>query len=223
VAAGQENPVKFFIMSKHLMKNSNGLSVTELTAALTPHQWTDLERFANNRLRRRADTPQHQQALALLTGLAVVHHAIEQFGLGEIDRPGGRQLAPSRRSGPEKFVEALFSAINSLVDHALSRAEYSREHVAMGTVPGAEPDPHEPPDPRSLYEALEFRDLQRILFARLAAEGKDNAQYRLALEALRDDCQAGQAHGATGLPVDPEIKYQVRRRARRIWHELMMD
>lgn len=222
-AAGPRKPRQKKFMPQKSMKKNNGLSVTELTAVITSDQWTDLERFADNRLRRRTRNPQLQRVLGILTGLAVVHHAVEQFALGDLDRPGGRQLAPSQRSGPEKFVEALFGAINSIVDHALSRKEYGQEHVALATVASAVPDPHEPPDQHSLPEQLEFRDLERILFTRLAAQGQDSVQYRLAIEALRGDCQAGHAHGGRGLPVDQAVKNQARRHARRIWHELTMD
>lgn len=218
---GAEIPPNTMLMNK-TSATPNGPTVLELAAALTQPQWSELEQFADKRLRRSACTPQRQRALALFSGQAIVHTAVEQFALGELGNAGGRKLSQIQRSGREPFLHALRGAINSLIAHALDRTEFSQEHLSVGAE-SVEPGAYEPPNPTDLTEQLELHELERTLFTRLTARAGNNASRQLAVEALREDCAAGHACGEPGLEVNPEMKRQVRQQARDVWKNLTLD
>jgi hypothetical protein len=196
-----------------------GLPALELAAALTSQQWTDLERFAEKRLRRSACTPQRQRVLAFLSGRTIVHTAVEQFALGDLDSPGGRKLRRRQRTGPAPFLDALRGAINSSIANAFACTEFSHEHMPIGAE-AVEPDVYEPRSQTSLGEQLDLRDLERILFSQLKAEAGDDQRRQAAVHALRDDCVTGHARGKAGQGVDMSVKNEVRQQAQEIWNEL---
>lgn len=189
----------------------------QLTAALTTQQWTSLEQFAEKRLRRVTRSPVRQRLYALHCPRSLVHTAIEQFVLGDVDLPGGRKLKPQQRSGPDTFVPAIQAVVNSLLSHMLEKCEFQHQHMAVSTGELI-PDCHEPCEPSSLSTELEVRDLQRNLFDRLERDAGENHERQAAVQSLHDDCVTGNVMGAGG--VGPEAKRRVRDQARREWKKL---
>ena len=97
--------------------NPTGLSALQLAAALTAEQWTELEEFADKRLRRSMKNPGKQRALAIYDGLSLVHTAIEQFALGDLGYPGGRKLPAGNRVNSATFMAPARQIATSQVDH----------------------------------------------------------------------------------------------------------
>ena len=202
--------------------NPTGLSALQLAAALTAEQWTELEEFADKRLRRSMKNPGKQRALAIYDGLSLVHTAIEQFALGDLGYDGGRKLAPGSRVNADAFINAMHAAINSLISNILGNAEFSHPHLPVGQQE-AERGVWEPQEISELGDQLEMRDLEQQLFTQLEKAAGDDQQRQTAVEALKNDCIAGHACGETGLKIDPESKRHVRRKARAIWDRLTME
>jgi hypothetical protein len=209
-----------------LMNNTSakttGLTALQLAAALTEDQWTELEEFADKRLRRSMNHPGKQRALAIYDGLSLVHTAIEQFALGDLGYPGGRQLPAGNRAGTATFIHAMHSAINSIINHALSRVEFSHEHTPIGSEE-IERGFCEPIETASLGNQLEMRDLQQRLFTQLEEDAGGDQKRLTAVEALKNDCVAGHACGETGLSISRNLKHQVRRQAQAIWKDLTLE
>ena len=204
------------------MQNNHGLTALELAAALTDQNWAALEKFAEKRLQRSAANGHRQRALTLTSGRVLVHTVIEQMVRSDLGFPGGRTLSPQGRSGIEPFLDALRWAINSCAANLAKRDEFALEHVPVGAEE-IEDDVHEPRDQTSLSEQLEFRDLERHLFARLEQDAANNPGRQAALAALRADCLTGNICGENCGEIDPEQKRHVRRLARQMWQELSMD
>lgn len=202
--------------------NRNGLTALQLAAALTEEQWTDLERFADKRLRRSMNTPSKQRALAIYDGFTLAHTAMEQFALGDLGSKDGRKLPPGNRVNTATFIEAMRSAINSIINHALARAEYYSDHLPVG-LEEVEPGVCEPHEDTDLADQLELRDLEQQLFTQLEQDAGDDRQKQTAVESLKSDCIAGHACGENGLEVNPDLKKQVRRDARAIWRDLSIE
>jgi hypothetical protein len=196
-----------------------GLTVIELTAALTSQQWTNLEQFAEKRLRRVTRSPVRQRLYALHCPRSLIHTAIEVFALGDVDLPGGRKLKPHQRSSSETFVLAIQAVVNSLLSHIVEQSEFQHEHIAVGTEEQI-PNGYEPSEPPNLSADLEVRDLQRNLFNRLQADAGENHERQAAVQSLQDDCITGHIMGAGG--VTPEAKRRVRERARQEWENLTL-
>ena len=209
-----------------LMNNTSakptGLTALQLAAALTEEQWTELEEFADKRLRRSMNHPGKQRALAIYDGLSLVHTAIEQFALGDLGFPGGRQLPAGNRVDTATFIHAMHSAINSIINHALSRVEFSHEHKPIGSEE-VERGFCEPIETASLDHQLEMRDLQQRLFTQLEQDAGGDQKRLTAVEALKNDCLAGHACGENGLNLNPELKRQVRHQAQQIWKDLTLE
>jgi len=209
-----------------LMNNTSakptGLTALQLAAALTAEQWTELEEFADKRLRRSMKNPGKQRALAIYDGLSLAHTAIEQFALGDLGYPGGRQLPAGNRVNPSTFIHAMHSAINSIINHALSRVEFSYEHTPVGSEE-IERGVYEPVEAASLDNQLEMRDLQQRLFTQLEQDAGGDQKRLTAVEALKNDCLAGHACGENGLNLNPELKRQVRHQAQQIWKDLTLE
>jgi hypothetical protein len=207
------------MLMKHTSASQTGLSAKELAAALTPQQWLDLESFAIKRLHRAASNPARQRALAQFTERSLINTAIEKFLLGDCGHPGGRYLSPPQRVSTATFMNAVRGVINSLISDGCRTAEYELDWVAIGN--DGEPDHCEPSDPRDAAEALSVRDLERQLFAELAAHASKDPDQQAAVNELRDDCVTGHRRGSGGS--NTETKRQVRRRARAVWEHLAMD
>jgi hypothetical protein len=202
--------------------NPTGLTALQLAAALTQLQWTELEKFADKRLRRCLNTPGKQRALAIYDGRTFVHTAVEQFALGDLGCKSGRKLAAGNRVSAATFIHAMHAAINSLISNILGNAEFSRHHLPVGQQE-AERGVWEPQEKSGLGDQLEMRDLEQQLFTRLEQDAGDDQQQQTAVEALKNDCIAGHACGENGLKIDPELKRHVRREARAIWDHLTME
>ena len=209
-----------------LMNNTSakttGLSALQLAAALTAEQWTELEEFADKRLRRSMKNPGKQRALAIYDGLSLVHTAIEQFALGDLGYDGGRKLAPGSRVNAAAFINAMHAAINSLISNILGNAEFSHYHLPVGQQE-AERGVWEPQEISELGDQLEMRDLEQQLFTQLEKSADDDQQQQTAVEALKNDCIAGHASGESGLNVGRNLKHKVRRQAQAIWRDLTLE
>lgn len=199
--------------------NTNGLTVTELTAALTKQQHADLEQFAAKRLKKSASTPARQRALAIYCGRSLFHAAFERFAMGEAGWPGGRRLKPHQRTDTGAFVHALRGAINSLIQHTLADREFGCEHLEADNWK-AQPDQTTHRQVLDQPRELEFQDLQRQLFDRLDASAGADERMRAAVEALRQDCVTGHCKGVDQAGVDYEAKRVVRQQAQREWELL---
>ena len=202
--------------------NPTGLSALQLAAALTAEQWTELEEFADKRLRRSMKNPGKQRALAIYDGLSLVHTAIEQFALGDLGYPGGRKLPAGNRVNSATFIHAMHSAINSIINHALSRVEFSYEHTPVGSEE-IERGVYEPVEAASLDNQLEMRDLQQRLFTQLEEDAGGDQKRLTAVKALKNDCLTGHVRGKANEKVNRDLKLEVRQQAQAIWKNLTLD
>jgi hypothetical protein len=200
---------------------TNGLKTIELVAALTSLQLSELEAFAEKRLRRAAGAPERQRAMSLHCGRSLLHTAIERFALGDAGFPGGRRLRPHQRVDAAAFCHALRGAINSLVQHAFDSPEFESPHLSVAS--GAEgKEFHDPLEPGSLPDQLEVRDLEANLFDRLTADAGHDQRLQAAVASLREDCTTGHVMGVKGDGVDAEAKRVVREQARQEWENLTL-
>lgn len=199
--------------------NTKGLTVAELTAALTKQQQADLEQFATKRLKKSASTPARQRALALHCGRSLFHAAFERFAMGDAGWPGGRRLKPHQRTDTGAFIHALRGAINSLIQHTLANREFDCEHLEAVNWK-AQPDQTTSQQILDQPRELEFQDLQRQLFDRLNASAGADEHMQAAVEALRQDCVTGHCKGVDQAGVDYEAKRLVRQQAQREWEIL---
>jgi len=215
-----------FLPNTMLMNNTSanptGLTALQLAAALTELQWTELEKFADKRLRRSLTAPHKHRALAIYDGRVLVHTAVEQFAMGDLGYRGGRKLAPHHRLNAQTFIYAMQGAINSLISHALSRTEFLHEHLPVG-MEEAGPGIYEPREPAGPGEQLEQRDLQQNLFAQLADHAGSNPKRQAAVAALKDDCLIGHTRGEIKEEISAWRKTAVRRQAQVIWKNLTID
>lgn len=189
----------------------------ELAAEITSDQWINLERFAANRLRRAATSPPRQRALAQFCPRSLLHTALERFATGDAGGAEGRRLQPHQRTDVETFMHALRSAVNSLLADACRRAEVEYEHLLVGSSE-FEPGAVEPQAAVNADEELSLRDITSQVFAHLESEAGTNAGQRAAVQALRDNCLTGHAHGDSG--VNHKVAHKVRQQAQQLWREL---
>jgi hypothetical protein len=224
--AGASPKAGKFSPNTMLMNNTSakptGLTALQLAAALTEDQWTELEDFADKRLRRSMNHPGKQRALAIYDGLSLVHTAIEQFALGDLGYPGGRQLPAGNRINAATFINAMHSTINSIINHALSRVEFSHEHKPIGSEE-VERGFCEPIETASLDHQLEMRDLQQRLFTKLEEDAGGDQKRLTAVEALKNDCLTGHVRGKAHENVNRDLKLAVRQQAQAIWKNLTID
>ncbi len=149
----------------------------------------------------------------------MINTAVEKFLLGDCGHPGGRYLSPPQRVSTDTFMNAVRGVINSLISDGCRSAEYELDWVTIGNE--GEPDHHEPRDPGDAAEALSVRDLERQLFAALAAHAGNDPDQQAAISELRDDCVTGLRRDNGGS--NTEIERQVRRHAREVWEHLTLD
>jgi len=200
-------------MKKNAIKIHETNSVLKLIAAITPEQHLELERFAENRLRRATASGTRRRAAALFCSRSILNSVFEKYAKGDAGLPGGRILKPYQRERVEDFLNVIRGAINSVISHAVEKSEYQADHISIivGDVGCKYSEPISTVSPAL---DLEMRDLEHRLFARVTQMLHGDSQLFIAMESLRNDCATGHVSGFDGEGVSIEAKRTVRKLAK---------